>query len=180
MAVPIWRVEVVKSRALEQWSNDYLLNDTTIDDAEDTANLILAFEMHIHDDLTHFDYFRVSSYIPDDRVFRHVPINQIGLLTNSESLPLFNTVRMDMATSNSDPARKYYRCPISESNQSNGILQGAYLTILSAAISTYLTTPGVLTHIVTSKGHQVINATIYNQVQMRQLHRRKRKKPPVG
>lgn len=176
MATPTWRIQIVKTRGANQWSNDYLTDDVTIEDAQDLAQLLITFERHIHDVFVGFDYVRISTYAPSDRIFRHLPINQIGIPSAGDTLPLFNTVRMDMSTSQSDPARKYYRCPIAEDNQANGFLVGAYITFLNTQITTYLTTPGVLPHIVTSAGHNCEVATIHNQVQMRQLHRHKRKK----
>lgn len=176
MAAPTWRLQIVKTRGTEQWSNDYLTDDVTIEDAQDLAQLLITFERNIHDVSVNFDYVRVSSYVPDDRVFRHLPINLTGIPSSSDALPLFNVVRMDMATAQSDPARKYYRCPVAEDNQVNGFLIGAYITFLNNARNAFLVTPGVLGHIVTTAGHTVESATFHAAVQMRQLHRRRRRR----
>jgi hypothetical protein len=123
-----------------------------------------------------FDYIRISTYVRFDRIFRHLPVNQPGIDTEADHLPLWNTARLDMGTVDSDPCRKYFRLPIVEAAQTNGFINGAVLTGLASAVSNYLITPGVLPHIVSAKGHTVQTAQFHNQVQMRQLHRHKRKK----
>jgi hypothetical protein len=176
MSTPQFRVQIVKSKAGEQWSNDYLTDDTTLLDAQDLAATLLTWEKHIHDTATNFDYINVSNLDPTTRIFRHLTLNEPGLLSAGDSLPLFNTMRVDFGTANSDPGRKYYRCPIGEGNQVNGFLTGDFITAINALIVTYLVTPAVLGHIVTNAGNTVVDATVHSAVQMRQLHRRRRKK----
>lgn len=178
MPQPLWRIETVKQLGLEVWSNDWLTDDATIENAQDLAAVLQTFERNIHMAVVTFLYIRVSSYIPGDRTFRHLETNLPGLITTGEYLPLFNTVRMNLGTANSDPGRKYFRCPINESNTGNGAILPAYITTLNTAINTHLITTNALTHLVTPKGNRVTNATIYPFVQMRQLHRRRRKKIP--
>lgn len=176
MGLPTWRIQIVKELGNEVWSNDYLTDDVTIEDAQDLSALLQTWERNIHMDSVLFSYIRVSSYAPDDRIFRHLTTNVPGLVTATAYLPLFNTLRVDLGTTDSDPARKYYRCPVSESTQTSGVFDGAYRTTIAGLITTYLITPGVLGHLVTTKGNTVVTATPYIYVQMRQLHRRRKKK----
>jgi hypothetical protein len=176
MALPTWRIQIQKSIVAESWSNDYLTDDLTIEDAQDLANELITWERNIHSGLVIFEYVRISSYIPGDRTFRHLAINLPGLTQIQEHLPLFNTMRVDLGTANSDPARKYYRLPVSELTQQNGAFNTQFLADRAANIQTYLVTPLVLGHIVTTKGNSVVSATVHRYVQMRQLTRRRRKK----
>lgn len=176
MAVPLWRIEIVKQLGSEQWSNDYLTDNETIDDAQDLAAVLQTFERNIHMEIVQFPYIRVSSYVAGDRTFRHFDTNLGGLQTVAEYLPLFNTVRMNMSTSDSDPGRKYYRIPVPETQQSNGTLASGYVTSLNGLIGTYLVTPLALEQLVTPKGNRITSAAMYPNVQMRQLHRRRKKK----
>lgn len=176
MALPRWRIEIHKSMGGEEWANDWLTDDDTIEDAQDLSALILTFEQHIHSTAVFFEYIRISTTLKFDRVFRHLAINQPGIDTSSDSLPLFNVYRLDMGTDDSDPCRKYFRAPVPEAAQTNGFVNGAVLTSLNGAVGTYLITPGVLPHIVSPKGHTVLTASFNARVQMRQLHRHKRKK----
>lgn len=176
MGTPRWRIQIVKSLGAHTWSNDYLTDDATIEDAQDLGALLVTFERTIHQTTVLFVYMRVSSYLVGDRHFRHFPLNLTGIDTAADSLPLFNTIRMDMGTSDSDPARKYYRIPVAEGAQTNGIVNGAVLTSLNSVANTQLVTSGVIGHIVTTAGHPCLTAQFSANVQIRQLTRRKRKK----
>lgn len=181
MGLPQWRIQIVKSLAGEQWSNDYLTDLATLTEAHDLAIQLTTFEENIHGTVVHFDYYRVSSFTPFDRVFEHLPINSYGLASVGDYLPLFNTLRVDLATSASDPARKYYRLPVGEGQQALGFFLSDIMTTWASAIFTYLTDEGVLENIVTNVGHKVIGASCHNAVQMRQLHRHRRPRvtPPA-
>lgn len=176
MAAPNWRIEIVKQIGAEMWSNDYLTDDATIEDAQDLAALLQTWERNIHMSVVQFPYIRISTTIPGDRIFRHLDTNLGGLVSTAEYMPLFNTLRVNFGTADSDPGRKYYRCPLAEGNQANGNLDALYMGQLGTKITTFLVTPGVLPHIVTPKGNTVVSASIFPQVQIRQLHRRRKKK----
>lgn len=178
MTAPIWRIEIVKSQAAEQWANDYLTDAATIEDAQDLSALLLTFEQQLHTTGINFDYIRVSSYIAEDRVFRHLAINEPGVQASGDSLPLYCTARLDMGTFSSDPARKYFRLPIAEGWQTNGVFAGAVLTMWAATVATYLVATDALGQVVTNAGHNCLTASFNPRVQMRQLHRHKRKKVP--
>lgn len=174
MSPPSWRIQIVKSLGGEQWSNDYLTDLDTLSLAESLATDLVTFEQNIHMTVVHFDYFRISSYVAFDRVFRHIPVNENGLVSTSDYLPLYNTCRVDFQTASSDPARKYYRCPVAEGSQQNGVLSSDFLTAIGSALFTYLDDPGHYGDIVTTAGNKVQTASPHNLVQMRQLHRHKR------
>lgn len=177
MGSPQYRIDIHKLLGAEEWSNTYLTDDPTLLDAQDLASGLLAFEKQLHHNNVLFTFIRISTVLVDDRVFRHLVVNETGIPSGGDFLPLFNTARMDMQTSSSDPARKYYRLPLSESDQVSGFIAGAYMTALNGAIASHLVTPGLLDHIVTNAGNTVISAAFMPAVQMRQLHRRKRHIP---
>lgn len=176
MAPPNWRIQIQKALGTETWQNDYLTDDVTIEDAQDLAALILTFEQNIHSAQVVFEFIRISTTIVGDRRFRHITINELGLQPVTSYLPLYNTLRLDLQTAESDPARKYYRAPVREDMQENGVILPTTLTFLNGFAQDLLVTTQVIDHLVTTKGNRVTAASFYNQVQMRQLHRRKRKK----
>lgn len=171
-----FRIQIAKTLPEYHWSNEYLCTEETVEDAQDVANELLTFERHIHMAAVQFAYIRVSTTLVGDRFFRHLAVNLPGLGFTVEYLPLYCTARMDMPTADSDPCRKYYRLPVAESDQQNGIMAAARVTDLNNLIATYLVTPGVLAHIFTPRGNPVISASFSNIVQMRQQHRHKKKK----
>lgn len=178
MGVPTHRVEIVKSWQGETWANDYMVECPTFADAVTMAELSVDFERSIHETFVHFDYFIVSTVQVGDRVFRHVPLNQNGLSNNGTSnfLPLYCTMRLDMQTADSDPCRKYYRCPIPEVNQDNGVLSTAIRAADDTSFTNYFSLWPEGSKIVSGKGHNVIDGSFFDKVQMRQLHRHRRPK----
>jgi len=178
MPLPSHRVSIYKQMGSEEWSNDWLLNVTSMDDANDVGDALLEFERHMHSTIITFTYMRISTTAVGDRTFRHIPINQQGLINmeGAETLPLFNTLRVDLSTLDSDPARKYFRCPLSEGMQDGGNLLSTTITNFNGNITSYLANTIALDNIVTTKGNTVSGATVYPYVQMRQLERRRKKK----
>jgi hypothetical protein len=179
MGVPTHRLEIRKTWSGHNWSNDYQIEAPDMADAEGLTLAILAFERAIHLDVVTFVYWRVSTVAVGDRIFRHQVVNLPGLLSpsSSELLPLFNTARLDMATVDSDPCRKYYRIPLTEAQQANGVIVSGVQTSWNALFATCVAAWPSTARVVSGAGHNVIGGTIFPNVQMRQLHRHKR--PPL-
>lgn len=177
----LYRIQINKLRNNEEWSNDWIIEDETIDDAEDTANELITFEKQIHQDSVFFTYVRISTVLKGDRYFRHLALNQVGVRNSNDSLPLYCTFRLDLPTADSDPCRKYFRGPVQEGDQTNGFLSAALLGVFNADVATYLATPGLFAKMRSGAGNPVVGGVFSPLVQMRQLHRHKRKKvtPPV-
>ena len=178
MAMPNFRLSIVKTMGNRNWSNDYLLNISGFVEGSDVANALVTFERNLYLDLVTIAYYRLSTMQVGDRTFRHVNIGLPGLNIHggADYLPLFNCVRVDLSTADHDPARKYFRIPIIEGNQANGQLTGAYRTFLQGKVDQFLVNSVALDNIVTSKGYVVTGASVHGLVQERQLNRRRRKK----
>lgn len=176
MALPNWRIEIVKQLDAEVWSNDYLTSLVTIDAAADIADELVEWEQQVHGNMVTILYAVVSSTIKGDRVFRHITYNVQGIPTIAEYLPLFATIRVDLQTTDSDPGRKYYRQPIPENGQANGYLTPSTIASFNSAIATTLQPIIDNSALVTPKGNQIVTATTFPKVQERQLHRRRKKK----
>lgn len=171
-----YRVEIHKSLQGETWANSYLIGAIDMDDAVATATAIVEFERRMHWDLIYFNYMLVSTILEDDRIFRHIAINLSGYTPSSPNtwLPLYNTVRVDFSTTDSDPCRKYFRTPVMEPIQSNGLLEPANITAFNGIISTYFFGTVAGDNLWSPKGNLVVAGSVYPYVQMRQLHRRRR------
>jgi len=176
MALPNLRIEIVKRLGNETWSNDYLSALTTLDAGADIADELVEWERQVHGNMVTIEYALVSTITPGDRVFRHITYNVQGIPTIAEYLPLFCTIRMDLITADSDPGRKYYRQPIPENGQANGFLTGSTVASFNTAIATYLQPIIDVSAFVTPKGNAITSAVVYDRVQERQLHRRRKKK----
>lgn len=178
MALPTHRLDIFKRLGAEEWANSWLLNAASMDAAQEVAEAIVSFEQHIHSTTVTLAYYRLSTTTVGDRTFRHVPLNLAGLsdLGGVDGLPLFNTLRVDLSTLDSDPCRKYFRIPLTESMQANGLLSPTTVSNFQATITTYLLNTVAIDNIVSNKGNVATGATVYPFVQMRQLKRKKRKK----
>lgn len=178
MGMPTHRAEIRKEWQGHSWSNDYLIEGPSMDDAATLALSAVEFERHLHKNAVDFVYLRVSTVNVGDRIFRHIPLNLPGLASTDTTnlLPLFNVVRMDLQTADSDPCRKYYRLPISEVQQDNGVIAGSEVIAFGTLLAAWIAGWGSTTKVVSSKGHNVVGGVVYPFVQMRQLHRHRRPK----
>lgn len=178
MGVPTHRIEIRKEYGAHNWANDYLVECPSFDDALSMAIALLSFERSIHMIPVLFTYYRVSTMAIGDRIFRHTPLSTNGTYGagGTDFLPLFNTLRFDLQTLDSDPGRKYFRCPLPEGLVLNEIIHPDLLTAANTAYATAQASFPTGSKIVTSKGHNVVAGYGYPRVQMRQLHRHKRKK----
>jgi hypothetical protein len=178
MGVPTHRIEIRKLYEGQSYSNDYNVECPSMDDAEAMALALVEFERIFHLNNVVFVYYRVSSAAVGDRIFRHQPINSIGLRIRSGSsqLPLFNTARLDMTTEDSDPCRKYYRCPLEETDQDDGHLSAGFWTAITTAWYAMNGAFPTGSKIVSGKGNNVVGASGFPDVQMRQLRRHRKKK----
>lgn len=172
------RLEIHKQLLSEEWTNAYLISGVDMDDAQDVADAILEFERRFHRDIVFFTYYLLSTLMVEDRIFRHIPINASGLLAtgSNQYLPLYNTFRVDFGTLDSDPCRKYYRAPVLEAEQENGLLASGEQAAKNTIISTYFFGSVAGDNLYTPAGNVVTSGTCFGQVQMRQLHRKRKKK----
>ncbi len=178
MALPTHKIEIFKRYQSETWDNSYLVVAGSMGAAETIAAALVAFERSFHLTPVIFDYVRTSTTIVGDRTFDHLVLNVNGLMDVAGGilLPLFNTLRLDLRTDDSDPGRKYYRmCFVAENIESDLTLKPAFLTARQSLIDGLTDTPASL-GVVTPKGNDVINQKWADTVQMRQLHRRRKKK----
>lgn len=178
MPAPTYRVQIDKGMGLTHWSNDYLLVETSMDNAAAHALNLINMERSIHGDIVTFNWARISTYNTGDRVFRHIPINLPGQQEahDADWLPIFNTLRADFGTTDADPCRKYFRCPVLEVWQTNGVITPSVLTTLTNLIAVVLPGGSTPVAIVSSKGNLVTSLSVHPQVQMRQTYRRSKRK----
>lgn len=175
MAAPTHRIQIFKEYGSDRWSNDYLVSTTDINTAEDTAVAALAMERQLHFTEVKFVYYLISTLTIGDRVFRRVPLNVNGQRAYSTAqLPLFNTLRVDLSVGDSDTGRKFYRAVLLEGDVAGQFIEAASITAFQSILDSFFPTASA-TQIVTPAGNNITGATVYSQVQMRQLHRKRRR-----
>jgi hypothetical protein len=178
----LFTVQVFKHLGATKWTNVYHLDAVDLASAVAATDHIKALEQAIHYNVVNIDYARVSTFAEGDNVFETVPINATGGrdLAGVDYLPLFNTMRVDISVDGGGrPSRKYYRIPIPESFNSNGNLDSAQVSFLEGAVQTAITDLAAdATPLVDPDGQEWNIATGFHQVQMRQLHRKRRRSSP--
>lgn len=175
MPVPTHRIQIFKEYGGENWSNDYLVATTSIDTAEDTAVAALAMERQLTFTEVNFTYYLISTLTVGDRIFRRVPVNQKGQRSyTSAQLALFNTLRVDLSVTDSDTGRKFYRGVLLENDVAGPNVEAAAVAAFQAIVDSFFPTASA-TQMVTPAGNSITGAVVYPLVQMRQLHRKRRR-----
>lgn len=161
------------------WSNVYLLDAADLLAAQDMAFDLLTAETQMHYDVVIYDRMIVSTIAPDDDTFEVTPLSTTGQLDGSgtDFLPLYCTLRVDFHTvGGGRPSRKYYRTPIAESLQKDGNLTDSAFTGFQTTLDTFmaaLATASVAW--VDPDGQTIDSAAVQQAVQMRQLHRKRKR-----
>jgi hypothetical protein len=177
---PSFKVEIFKHFGTSRpWANTYLLDAADLLDAQGMAESIVTAETQLHYTVVQYDRLLVSSTTPLDSVFEVTPLATTGQRDSSgvQFLPLFNTVRVDFhAIGGGRPSRKYYRAPIGEFEQTDGLLETATLASWQSLIDSFLASLAGAGVAWVDPQSQVIDAgSVQRPVQMRQLHRKRRR-----
>jgi hypothetical protein len=171
-----WRCTVEKYHPTmgEYWTNVYILDASSMAEAETSAAAITAAERVFHTQNVLFTKWRVDDGIEDTDVYKTKPLNVYGQRSQgSDLLALFNVLRVDFETAGGGtPSRKYYRGVLQESDcAGNRITDGSLLTLAQNAFSTSVTGD-----LVDPDGQIFESVTASPMVGMRQLRRGSKKK----
>lgn len=180
--MPVFRVQVNYTYlSVNKWSNVWHVSGADIVGAAD------AFEdqgvpdlLAVLDNTAVLASLLVSSESDDTFVTR--PINAAGTNTSSgDLLPLFNSAKI-LFTDGSlgRPDYKYIKGLVNEGNQTNGILtsgiQGALKTVFDGLIADM---DAASYPLVSEDNDQYVESNVQPRVQMRQMHRKRKKTTPT-
>lgn len=165
-----------------KWSNDYYVTAGSITDAVDIANgPILTFEKIIHLPSIFLDEMLVSTIPTSDGEFVSVGINTLGEngLGMGDELPMWNVVLVKLQAATGRPALKYIRAPITEDNTADGLLDAGFVSAYNGYVSALFADMGDLAEglLCKSTGVPLVSGATSNIVQMRQVHRKRRRAP---
>src|SRR5574339_38234 len=180
----IFKIQMFKSflAGNREWTNVYLVEAADLNAAFTAAKIVRDHEIPLHKNQVIFTKARISDVDPLTSVFSVRPINLPGTAGNAiEYLPLFNTARVDAGVSGfGRPSRKYYRLPLIENDVVDGVVGSPLLTLLESTLSDLiadLTTNS--TPWVDPQGQLITAVSALQPIQMRQLHRKRRRSPPA-
>lgn len=165
-----FQIDVEKVLDNEYWTNRYLVDSASINDARIAGNAIVAAEQAITKSYVHFTKFRVSDFTPGNDNFIIVPIDEPGGLTGASTdyLPLFNVVRVDFQAPLGRPSRKYLKLPLVEGEVSN---QQVSSGLIAGVESDYISALLAVDDFCDPDGQHFVTGTVNQAVAMRQLRR---------
>lgn len=178
----LFRVQVFKSiiGSDREWSNTYLVDSPDLDTVAATLSDVANQESHLYLDNVQVTRVRASDTTPGTDVFTIHTANitgDRGTAADGDWLPLFNCFRVDCDVAGGGrPSRKYYRGPMLEGDQQAGFID-------PGVISNIDTQAGQLITIFSTGGCPWVDpdlqavTAVHTQpkVQMRQLHRKRKK-----
>jgi len=180
--MPLFKIQIFKKLegSDREWSNVWIC------DATDLATVVAGMpdfgsnEAQFYLDNVIVTRARVSDTLPDTDVFSIVTLDlegTRGTAGDGDWLPLFNTVRIDIDVEGGGrPSRKYIRPPLLESDQSRGILEDTVITYFTTVANQAIEVASTGSFpMVDPDGQTLITSHAQANVQMRQLHRKRKR-----
>jgi hypothetical protein len=172
--MPLFAVDVQKKLGAEYWTNRYLVQLASIDDAGAAVGSIVDAERAIHWTGVTFDRTRVSDLVAGTDLFRIYQHGTLGLAAFvGEYIPLFNVVVVDFQPALGRPSRKYLRTPVFEANIANGEFAQSWID----QVTTQYVTPMLAVASFRDPDNQTfVSGAMKRAVGMRQLRRGSRRR----
>lgn len=178
--MPIFKVEAFKELGSENWANVYFVSADDLASLSGIGAAIFETEKTFHLDVVTFTFTRVSTIAPSDNIFSDQPINDIGDRSSASTpLPLFNTLRVDLTAETGRPGRKYYRGVLMESDNLDvqGNIDSGILGTVDSELEALISGLSSTFPLQQADGDLIVAASPFGRVQMRQLHRKRRRTP---
>lgn len=177
----IFRVQVFYRRAVdEKWTNVYHLSAADLTAAAEGFSITMSPALQ---SLLDSSCTLVKALVSDPETldFTEVPVDSVGTSSASgDLLPLFNSMKARFQPIGfGRPDVKFYKGFITESIQTQGFIPDATVTFAEGVLSDMmadLTTGG--TPAVSENGDVWGGVSVQHAVQMRQMHRRRKKATP--
>lgn len=174
----MFKVDIEKVLGGEYWTNRYLVNAASLEDAAVTAAGLVDAERPLHLPSVLFTKRRVSDMAPDTSEFIVTPLNLNGTRTGTsgEVLALFNTLRVDFPAGFGRPSRKYFRGCLTEADINGANIAGSSLSYMQGKVNLFAVLP-----LVDPQGALLGLGVAKSALQMRQIRRgtRRRAQPII-
>lgn len=170
----LFTLDIEKQLDAEFWTNRYIISAPDLQTATLVSATVLDLERLVHLVAVTFTKYRVADILPGTDLFNIVPINQPGQRGSVTTLlPLFNTIRVDFGVEQGRPSRKYLRGTLTE----NDIEFNTVSTVLrDFVLNTYALPLVAQGFYVDVDGQDITSASVFTDVQMRQLRRGSRRR----
>lgn len=178
--MPLFKIDIEKEFSNEFWTNVYYATSVDLGAAHLVAQGILQAERQFHKDVVLFTRYRTSTVLQGDFQYITSIANLNGLVgSSSPRIPLWNVVRADMGDGGfKRPERKYYRLPLTEDEQDNGVLTNGVFTLVQQSLVNLL--GDFAGEWCGPNSEPIVSVAVYPNVAMRQLRRgSRRRQTPV-
>jgi len=174
--------KVIGTQVGREFTNAYLCEADDIDTVAAALGDLVDAEKACFLDVVTIVRARVSDQDPDTDSFVILNTATSGTrntLGAGSYLPLYNTIRVDINVAGGGrPSRKYYRSPIMETDQENGELVSSVVTAMDSAVNNIISVMSAASApLVDPDGQLLVSSSTRTAVQMRQLHRKRKKTP---
>lgn len=163
----IWQIDIEKSLGGERWTNVYFSNAASLAAAANVGTTIVNSEKLLHMNVVNFSQMRVRPYPALGAQGTVYQLGGTGSVTAFDYLPLFAVGRVTLTVAAGRPSRKYYRMPIREDEQANGIFIASKVTSVNTTLGQMIQIAGLTDE----SGNAFVSATLVPEVGMRQLRR---------
>lgn len=171
--MPLFSVDIEKELAGEFWTNRYVVLATDLAQAVIEGGSIYGMERVIHQAHVLFTRYRTSDFDPGTDNYQITVLNEFGLRTTDDSLPLFCVIRIDFtAVGGGRPSRKYLRGPVKKTDAISGTLTSGAITFFE---TNYATPLANLNAYVDVDAQPISSGQVSPRVGMRQLRRGSRR-----
>lgn len=181
--MPDFYIQTHKSHARGKWSNVYTTTAANLAElVVDMTAVMTELELPILHPAVTLESIRFSSVTPGDDIYQIVPVGENGTSTDTgDMLPLFNCVRVDFVViGGGRPSRKYWKGFLTETLVNDMLITSGALGVIETRFNAAIADANDLGHAFRDNDDQAWDsATAFAPVQMRQMHRKRRKAAPT-
>lgn len=183
--MPIFKIQSFKNitGSDREWSNTYQVRAEFIEDVIAAITPLPNRERALHANNVTLSRVRISDSVPGTDVFVIVPFNLVGTAYDAaafDTLPLFNTVRVDISVAGlGRPSRKFFRSPVGEQWIVDGNLDLTVVSLFNNQMNGLIADMAAGDCPLVDPDNQLWQTAVTKvAVQMRQLHRKRRRAVP--
>lgn len=174
--MPLFTCSIHKMHEGQRWTNVYTIESTDLVAADAAATELLNFELAIHSSAVLIETYRLSTYPADGFNYVTTPVFQYGAKAQTDFLPPFVAVRMDLIAAPARPGRKFYHTMVEEADQQKGFMFPAAVTAIETAWDTNVVGGSTGSQVVlldaAGEAVPVSSVAVYPKLTHRQFRRR--------